>query len=148
MNAVQVAVLPGGAGPPAIAPTASAPRREPVGVQLAAFFALGLYGILRWDTMLSGSSFGRLFGLLALSAALSVIGPLLARFSRWLAAAVFVLGLWAAFAIAGLPLDWVVHLRLAVSSQAIGDGLSALPQINLPYIGIDQWVRVTLLLGR
>lgn len=147
MNTVQVAVLPGNAGPPAIAPSASAPRRERVGVQLAGFTALGLYGILRWDTMLAGSAFARLFGLLALSAALAVIGPLLARVSRWLAGAVFVLGLWAAFAIAGLPLEWVVHLRLAVSSRAISDGLTALPQISVPYTGINAWVKVTLLLG-
>ncbi|HEY1521884.1 MAG TPA: transglutaminaseTgpA domain-containing protein [Solirubrobacteraceae bacterium] len=147
MNTVQVAVLPGGARPPAITPPASAPRRERIRVQVAAFAALGLYGILRWDTLLSGGAFARLFGLLMLSAALTVVGPLLARFSRWLAVAMFVLGLWAAFAIAGLPLDWVVHLRLAVSFRAIGDGLSALPQINVPYIGINEWVRVTLLLG-
>jgi protein-glutamine gamma-glutamyltransferase len=146
MNTVQVAVLPGGAGPPAIAPSAAAPHRERVGVQMTAFAALGLYGILRWDSLLSGG-FGRLLGLLVLSSALAVVGPVLARFSRWLAAAAFVLGLWVAVALAGLPLDWVVHLRLASSSRAIGDGLSALPQINVPYTGIDQWVRLTLLLG-
>jgi protein-glutamine gamma-glutamyltransferase len=146
MNTVQVAVLPGGAGSPAIAPSASAPPRERIGVQAAAFAALGLYGIVRWDTLLSGG-LGRLLGLLVLSTVLAVAGPLLARRHRWLAAAMFVLGLWVAFAIAGLPLAWVVHLRVAVSSQAIGDGLSALPQINVPYIGIDEWVRVTLLLG-
>jgi hypothetical protein len=102
---------------------------------------------MRWDTLVSGGQFGRLLGLLALSAALGVAGPILAGFSRGLAAAVFVLGLLGAFAISGLPLDWVVHLRFAVSVRAIGDGLSALPQINVPYTGINQWVNVTLLLG-
>src|SRR5690348_12840857 len=108
MNTVQVAVLPGGAGAPALAPSVSAPRRQRVGVQVAAFAALGLYGILRWDTLLSGG-FGRLFGLLVLSSVLAVIGPLLARRHRWLTLALFVVGLWIAFAISGLPLDWVVH---------------------------------------
>ncbi len=147
MNTVQVAVLPGGAAPPAIAGPTSVPRRERISVQVGAFGALALYGILRWDTLLSGGAFGRLFGLLALSAALAVVGPLLARLRRWLAVVAFVLGLWAAFAIAGLPLEWVFHLRVALSVGAIGDGLSALPQINVPYAGINDWVRVTLLLG-
>ena len=72
MNTVQVAVLPGGAAPPAISGPTSVPRQERIGVQMAAFAALGLYGILRWDTLLSGGAFGRLIGLLALSATLAV----------------------------------------------------------------------------
>jgi protein-glutamine gamma-glutamyltransferase len=143
----QVAVLHGGTAPPAIAAPAAGPRRERIVLRVTAFIALGLYGVLRWDTLLSGGAMGRLAGLLALSAVLSVAGPLPAHFNRVLTALLFVVGLVAGFAIAGLPLDWVVHLRLAVSARAIGDGLSALPQINVPYVGINQWVRVTLLLG-
>jgi transglutaminase-like putative cysteine protease len=147
VSGVQVAVLPGGTAPPAIAAPAAGPRRERIGLRVTAFAALGLYGVLRWDTLLSGAAMGRLAGLLVLSAVMSVAGPLLARFSRALAALLFVVGLLAGFVIAGLPLDSVVHLRVAVSARAIGDGLSALPQINVPYVGINQWVRVTLLLG-
>jgi protein-glutamine gamma-glutamyltransferase len=146
MSSVQVAVLPGGAGPPAVAQASSAGRPERIGVQGAAFAALGLYGVARWDTLLAGG-LGRLLGLLILSTVLAIGGPLLAGLRRWLAGLAFVLAALAGLAISGLPIEWVIHLRVAVSGQAIGNGLSALPQISVPYVGINQWVRVTLLLG-
>jgi transglutaminase-like putative cysteine protease len=147
MSGVQVAVLPGGAGPPALSRPVVEPHRERIGVEVGAFAALGLYGVLRWDTLLSGAAFGRLAGLLALSALLAIAGPRLARRRRWLAGLAFVAAALGTLMIAGLPLDWVGHLRVAVSARAIGDGLSALPQITVPYTGINQWVRATLLLG-
>lgn len=147
MSGVQVAVLPGGAGRPALARSDPEPAGRRGHVQVAAFIALGLYGVLRWATLLGGGSAGRLIGLLALGAVLAWIGPVLAGWSRWLAAPVFLLGAVAGLAIAGLPLSWIVHLRLAVSAQAIGQGLSALPQIAVPYSGINDWVRLTVILG-
>jgi transglutaminase-like putative cysteine protease len=146
MSGVQVAVLPGGTAPPAVAGPAAAAPRERIGIQATAFAALGLYGVARWDTLLAGG-LGRLLGLLALSIALAVIGPILAERSRWLAGLAFLVGALVGLAIAGLPVNWVVHLRGAVSVQAIGDGLRALPQISVPYVGINQWVRLTLNLG-
>ena len=39
------------------------------------------------------------------------------------------------FALAGVPLHWVTHLRIAVSADAIGHGLSALPARSCPTSG-------------
>ena len=53
----------------------------------------------------------------------------------------------AAFPISGVPLDWMIHLRVAVTANGIGEGLSALPGILVPYNGINEWVRTVILLG-
>src|SRR5206468_1556260 len=42
---------------------------------------------------------------------------------------------------------WVTHLRVAMIADGIGQGLSALPGIYVPYSGINEWVRVAVLLG-
>jgi transglutaminase-like putative cysteine protease len=122
-------------------------RRESAVIQVVAFAAMGLYGVLRWGTMLDNGSLGRLLGLLAVGVLLAAVGPVLAGWSRWLAALAFFLGAVGMLAIAGLPVSWITHVRLAVSGRAIGQGLSALPETSVPYNGINQWVVITLLLG-
>ena len=147
MSSVQVALMPGANVSRASArPTESERTDRPV-VQLIAFALLGLYGVLRWDTLLGDGSAGRLMGLLGLSLLLAAVGPMIAQRSRLVAALFLVLGCLAALAIAGVPLSWVANLRVAVTLRAIGDGLSTLPQINVPYAGGSAWVRVTMLLG-
>ncbi len=47
----------------------------------------------------------------------------------------------------GIRLSWVVHVRLAVVVRGIGEGLSALPNVLVPYNGINDWVRVVVSLG-
>jgi transglutaminase-like putative cysteine protease len=123
-------------------PTASRPA-----VRLVAFAALALYGTLRWGTLLAGRATPRLLGLLALAVLLAGGRPPLARRSRPLAALATLVALLAAFPIAGVPLAWVVNLRIAVTANAIGDGLSALPQALVPYTGVNQWVTMVIVLG-
>ena len=114
-------------------------------LRLAAFAALGLYGVLRWSTLLSPAAEGRLLALLALTVLLAGIG-LLSR-SRRLLVVLAILAALAAFAIAGVPLSWVVHLRIAVTARAIGNGIGGLPRASVPYTGINQWVRTVNVLG-
>jgi transglutaminase-like putative cysteine protease len=147
MRGVQVAVLPGGAGRAVVAGPAPGGHAERLRVQLAAFVALGLYGILRWATLLGGASTGRLVGLLVLGTGLAAGGALLAEWSRWLAGLAFFIGALAALAISGLPVSWIVHIRVAVSGRAVGQGLGALPNASVPYSGLNEWVRVVILLG-
>ena len=113
-------------------------------VRLAAFAALGLYGVLRWSSLLSGGAGSRLLALLALAVLLAA-GGLVTR-GRLLPAIGAILAALAALAIAGVPLAWVVHLRVAVTARAIGDGLAALPRTSVPYTGINQWVRTVIVL--
>ena len=125
----------------------SAPARSRPRFQLVAFAALGLYGVIRWSTLETGAPWWRLLAALAVSVLVAGAIPNVARRSRLLAAPGAVLAALACLPLAGIPLAWVVHLRVAVSANAIGEGLSALPQVFVPYKGINESVRIVILLG-
>jgi protein-glutamine gamma-glutamyltransferase len=129
-------------------------------VRLVAFAALGLYGVLRWGTLMSPAPTWRLLGLLAVAVALAAVAPPLLERERDVAARagraepvsvvgapLAVLAILAAFPLAGVPLAWVVHLRVAVTANGIGQGLSVLPGILVPYSGSDEWARTVMVLG-
>ncbi len=116
------------------------------GVRLATFSALALYGMLRWETLLTPAPDGRMLALLGLTIAVAACG-LLPRRSRWIAVLATVIAVIAMFPIAGVPFTWVRHVRIEVTANAIGQGLSALPNVLVPYLGINQWVRVVIVLG-
>jgi transglutaminase-like putative cysteine protease len=116
-------------------------------VRLATFAVLAAYGADRWATLERGAPTWRLLGLLALALALVAGGPIVRRRSRTLAAALAVIAVIALFPLAGVPLAWVVHVRIAVTASAIGEGLSALPGVLVPYAGVDEWVRLVIALG-
>jgi protein-glutamine gamma-glutamyltransferase len=129
-------------------------------VRLTAFAALGLYGVLRWGTLMKPAPTWRLLGLLVLAVGLAGIGPAVLERERAVAAAggraesVSVLGaplallaVLLAFPIAGIPVSWIIHLRVAVTADGISQGLSALPGILVPYSGVNEWARVVMLLG-
>ncbi len=146
-----VATLPArgrGAGlRPRVARERERERERPL-IRLAAFAALAGYGVLRWATLLSPAAAGRLFGLLVLAVAIAGAGPMLiARRARPLAILAAVFAVLAMFALAGIPVRWVTHLRIAVTARAIGNGLQALPSASVPYVGINQWVRIVNVLG-
>jgi transglutaminase-like putative cysteine protease len=116
-------------------------------IRLIAFAALGLYGALRWGTMLSPMPTGRMLGLLAVAVALAAAGPALRARSRLLLVGAIVVAVILLFAIAGLPWRWIRHLRFAISADAIDEGLSSLPRAYIPYNGINEWVRMVIVLG-
>ena len=129
-------------------------------VRLIGFAALGLYGAMRWGTLMTPAPTWRLLGLLALAVALVGVAPVLLEREREVASRagrsegisqvgvpLAVVAILAAFALAGVPLAWIVHLRVAVTANGIGQGLSALPGILVPYSGINAWARIVMLLG-
>lgn len=120
---------------------------HPQVVRLIAFAALGLYGITRWSRLVGGGMHGRLVAILALALLLAGGRAPIARRSRIMAALFTVVILLAAFAIAGVPLHWILHLRIAIIANAISGGISTLPQTLVPYLGTDQWVRLDIILG-
>ena len=126
-----------------------APPARP-GVRLLTFSALGLYGSLRWATLVAPGATGRMLVLLALAAATGgVLGARaqLGGRNRVLAAAGVLVPLVAVFPICGVPLTLVVHLRVAVIANGIGLGLTALPRALVPYVGVNSWARAVILLG-
>jgi Transglutaminase-like superfamily len=138
----QVAVL----GPRGRASLSPASEARP-GARLVAFGLLALYGVLEWKTLLYPGVLGRLLGMFVLAMLLAAGRPSIARRSRLLAAAATVVALVAVFPLAGVPLSWVFHLRIAVTARAIGHGLSALPQVLVPYSGANPRVTLVMLLG-
>ena len=129
-------------------------------IRLVAFGALGLYGVVRWGTMMHPAPTWRLLGLLAVALVLAGLAPVLLERERTVAVLqgraepLSVVGgplalivILAAFPIAGVPLEWTTHLRVSVTANGIGEGLSALPGILVPYNGINEWVRTVILLG-
>ncbi len=128
-------------------------RLEPVSrterplARLVTFSALGLYGILRWGTLMRPAPGIRLLGLLALAALVAGLGAKLDRYSRALAVVLAAVAALAMLTVAGVPLGWLFHLRVAVISQGIGQAVTALPGVLVPYVGLDPWVRIVILLG-
>jgi protein-glutamine gamma-glutamyltransferase len=116
-------------------------------VRLLAFGALAFYGVLRWGTLMKPASFWRLMGLLALAVALAWAGSLIRAHRRPAIAVLTVLTLLLAFALCGVPFAWVRHLRISLTADGISQGLSALPRVLVPYLGINPWIRTVILLG-
>jgi protein-glutamine gamma-glutamyltransferase len=116
-------------------------------VRLVSFAALGLYAALRWGTMLSPLPTARMLGLLALAVALAAAGPWLRQRSSLLLIGAIVIAAILLFALAGLPLRWIRHVRVSVSADAIDEGLSSLPRAFIPYSGINDGVRMVIVLG-
>ncbi|MBV9838508.1 MAG: transglutaminase domain-containing protein [Solirubrobacterales bacterium] len=116
-------------------------------LRLITFAALALYGLLRWATLLTPAPGWRLFGCWLLALALAAAGPWLRE--RHLAAALLSgsVAAIATLALAGIPLAWIVHLRIALIASAIEEGLSGLPGVFLPYGGINEAVRIVIVLG-
>ena len=129
-------------------------------IRLVAFAGLGLYGVVRWGTLMQPAPTWRLLGLVAVAVALAGLAPVLLERERSVAASrgarepVTIIGAWlafiailAVFPISGVPLDWTIHLRVAVTANGIGEGLSTLPGILVPYNGINEWSRTVIVLG-
>ncbi len=133
-------------------PALEARRRiaEPVArprVRVVTFAALALYGVIRWGTMFTPAPTARLLGLLALALVVVVAGPRLAARGWALGLALGVLALLAMFPICGVPMAWMRHVRIELIANGIGQGLSSLAAVLLPYNGINPWLHVVILLG-
>lgn len=115
--------------------------------RLVTFSALALYGVLRWMTLLNPIPGWRMLGLLALAIAVAAGVPALDTRRRELAVIAGVCAVIAMLTISGIPLGWLLRLRITVISQGIGQGLQALPGVLVPYEGFNEWVRIVIVLG-
>jgi transglutaminase-like putative cysteine protease len=148
VSTVEVAVIGGRRW------VASAPEARPSGrgtLRILAFAGLSLYGVLRWGTLLTPTPMWRLLGMFAVAVTVAAAGSAVVRQTRAAAApaaaVIAVLALLAMLAIAGVPIRWLTHVRIAVTADGIWQGVTALPDALVPYIGINEWVRVVIVLG-
>jgi transglutaminase-like putative cysteine protease len=143
----QVAVLAPGRS--ARAPAAGTARRRRA-LTLAAFAALGVYGILRWATMLRSPPIFRLLCLVALAVLIAALGEVAREGRRPLqiaAIAAIYVGCLAVLPIAGFPLQWAVHFKVARTLDAVSVGITQLPRVIVPYGFSHQWTRAVIVLG-
>jgi protein-glutamine gamma-glutamyltransferase len=124
-----------------------APTRPRPLVRLITFAALGGFGVLEWGRLIKPAPTGRLLGLLGLALVLVALGPLLRRYRRVLIPVVAVVALLGALVVCGVPVRWIVHMRIAVTADWIIQGLQALPGIFIPYTNINESVHLVILLG-
>jgi transglutaminase-like putative cysteine protease len=132
-------------------PRAHAPAR-PERARLIGFAALAFYGAMYWAALIRPARSGDLF--LALLVALAGAGVLIAipsdasdRRRRTIAAAVAVALLLMALITAGVPLRmlWIKGWDELVNDMIQGIGTT--PGITVPYRGIDDWVRISIVSG-
>ena len=138
--------------PAAPAEMVTAPR---LWMRALSFAALAFYGVERWGQLMRDPPGGRLAGLAGAAVALVVFVPLarslthswpvLAR--RLLTGLVCAVAGIGALAIAGLRWEWVTHVRLAVSTRAVGHGLGSLGGVLVPYLGRGYAIRLVMMLG-
>jgi transglutaminase-like putative cysteine protease len=151
--------------------TAAAAERP--GVTLVTFGAFAFYGLLRWATLMRPVPWWRLMALGALALLIFGLATGALRLPRalrdshasaarhhavlrfietgWrlgaLGTLAAVLALAAVLGLSGIPVSWLYQLRVAVIARGIGSGLSALPGTLVPYLGINSWVRLVIVLG-
>ncbi len=121
------------------------------GAPLVAFALLATYGTFRWGTMLAPRLQGRLFVMLLLSLAVAGGAHLqrdLPRRWRGVVIAIAVLAGIAMLPGAGLPLSWLLDVRLARLARGISHGISTLPSVIVPYAGDDPFTAAVIVLGQ
>lgn len=143
------AVVPG----PAL--VASRSGAAPVLVRAAArpvaFAALGLVGALHWATLVSPGAGGRM----ALAVGIATLAGAALPWSRRLrpagrgpaAMAIAAAAVLAALLVAGVPLRMLRPGEWGALTGGLGDGLAALPELVVPYGGVDPWPRIVVLAG-
>ncbi len=116
-------------------------------LRLATFTALAGYGLVRWATLLRPEPGWRLAGLLALAVVLAGAVPVIARRTRLAAAGASLVIILLAFPVSGLRWHWLKHMSIARTSDRIANGLNALPNTLVPYLGTNADVRLVVVMG-
>ena len=128
------------------------PMRVPaIVIRLGAIGALALFGAQAWGGMVAPGAEGRVIGAGATGIALAVLAILAGRLPRLLRIAVRtaipVGAVAAALLWAGVPLHLLDLESWGDLSSGLTQGLQALPGLNVPYRGLDEWNRIAMLLG-
>lgn len=140
---------------PAAAPTATTRTDvavlDPRVARLLAFAALALFGALHWARLVQPVAAGGMWAATAAAVGAGTLLTFVMPARRRDRVALIVLTGVALFCVALLAAG--VRRRLLVPDQwgsladGIGQGVSALPGVSVPYRGVDEWARIALLLG-
>jgi transglutaminase-like putative cysteine protease len=120
-------------------------------VRLVALGALAAFGAQAWSGMVRPDADDRMLGAAAVGVALAALALAAERMPRLLRAAVLVgaplAALPLAILLAGVPLHLLDLESWGELGSGLGQGVQALPGLNVPYRGVDEWNRVAMLLG-
>ncbi|MCW3010513.1 MAG: hypothetical protein JWO90_917, partial [Solirubrobacterales bacterium] len=121
-------------------------------LRFAAFAALVLYGCQHWVRQVAPVASGVALQMAGVATGLAVLLLLAggvggARPRRIAVALLCVTGSVLALSAAGIPLRFAGWRNWGELSSGVGEGLAALPNLNVPYRGLDPWVRWTVLSG-
>ena len=135
---------------PAAAAARSGRTAPRVAVRLAALGALAAFGAQAWGGMVQPGAEGRMLGAALAGLALAAVALLAVRLQRWQWRAVLCALPVAAVALsllfAGVPLSLLDVESWGDLASGLGGGLQALPGLNVPYRGVDEWNQVAMLL--
>ena len=140
-------------GAPGVAPReapATGPLASPGTARLVGFAPLAAFGALQWGALLTPTAQGRmLLGVVAATVAggvLLVAGRDARRWVRVAATAAVVLALLVVtLLVAGVPLRLISPKHWGELFSGLGEGITSLPAITVPYRGVDEWVRIALI---
>ena len=121
-------------------------------VRFAAFSALVVYGCEHWVRQVAPTDTGLALRMaavaIALALGLTLAGGLRRDRTRRIAIALLcVVGTVAAVTAAGIPLRFAGWRNWGALATGVGQGLETLPNLNVPYRGLDEWVRWTIACG-
>jgi transglutaminase-like putative cysteine protease len=139
-------------GAPGAAPReapATGPLASPGIARLVGFVPLAGFGALQWGALLTPKADGSL--LLGVLVAVAAGGVLLAtgRDARhWVRASGAIVATFAillfALVIAGIPLRLLKPAGWSELGSGLGQGIASFPAVTVPYRGVDEWVRISL----
>ena len=129
----------------------AAPLLEPRAARLAAFVPLAAFGALHWAMLVEDRVGGRMLLAVGFAALAGLaLGALvqLPRAARHAAAAgVALLAGAAALAAAGVPIRLLWPSGWGELGAGVSQGLQTLPDVRVPYAGVDAWPRIVILSG-
>ena len=139
-------------GPAFAAARAGSAVAAPGILRLVAFVPFALFGLTHWVGLVHPADRGAAWGAVAaaLGAGLVLLGLGMVERRGVRAAgqaAVVVALLVIAFRLAGTPRSLLVPGAWDTLAAGVGQGLGALPGVTVPYRGVDEWIRVAILLG-
>ncbi len=120
-------------------------------MRLAAFTALAAFGALHWALLVSPHGSGAMLASVAVGAAAGLALRACARLPgavRHVAAAGVVLAvLGGALVAVGIPLRLLAPGGWGELGAGVTQGVEALSDVRIPYAGVDDWPRLTILAG-
>ncbi|HSO97574.1 MAG TPA: transglutaminase family protein [Solirubrobacteraceae bacterium] len=110
------------------------------------YWALATLGVVRWGTLLTGAAALRLLAPVVVGAVLAAAIFRSRARPRVLVAAT-ALALLVELPLAGIPVRWIVELRIAVICRLVIHGIGAIPGALVPVLGGERALSAVILLG-